>query len=508
VTAAAAVGLALIAGIIGTAWGLIQAANDRLEARLAQEREEEERLKHEQERQQAKVRAALEKAFLAAMGADFDTAGAAAIEAERAGASTGEVRMLRGLIALYRGEPGDLATAVKELQLAADLLPDRPAPRGLLALTYLSNGDLAAQERVFAELDRLPAVTWDDLLFKGLGLSVVDAEKAKPVLDEAVRQRTTVVGRMVRADALASYLQQVEPTVAGADEACRDALAARTLLTDNAAALRISLRAHLVAWRVYTDAEQPDQAADARRQAEKDFRDLDRFGRVPDVANIRYYFAREVTPGEALAESERYHADCADPQVAANHAHQLYLHGDYAKAAEVMEKTDGAFPMDWVRLLATAELPDKGPARAYDLYRKMAAKHLTAWEVYNGLLALAALGRWDEVESRAGDFLRRHEPLPPLRGRQFERLVAFLAGKVGEDQFLKTPGFNRGDLSNAHLSIGLRRLNRGDRAGAREHFEKAVALRVIDFVPYDISTLLLRRIDDPKWPAWTPAKGP
>lgn len=84
-----------------------------------QQRAGEER--HEQELLTEKRQAAMEKAQLAAMGCQFDEAEEALREAERLGASTAEVRMLRGWIAYFADQTTE---AVQHLEQAVDLLPE------------------------------------------------------------------------------------------------------------------------------------------------------------------------------------------------------------------------------------------------------------------------------------------------------------------------------------------------------------------------------------------------
>ena len=501
VLAAAGVGLALVAGVAGTTWGLVRAADARLEAGLVRERQEAEERAHAEAIRQERVRAALDKAFLEAMGADFAAAEASVNLAEREGASAGQVHMLRGQIAYYQG---DTARAVEELKKAADLLPNSVAVRGLHAATFLASASLAEQHQVFDELRRLTAVTPEDHLFKGLGLSMVDAESGLPELDEAIRRRASVVAFLARADARASYLQQVSPDPLLAAGAMADASAARALLPGNAAVLRTSLRAHLVAHLVYRDAGRAQEADVALRQARIDYLALTPFQSQPDTANLRYYFVRETDAADAaLAEARRCHAAGPDPLVAANYAQQLYRHGRFADAEKVMTDTKAAFAMDWVRLLAVAELRPDGRERAYELYQEMARKPLSAWEAFNGLLALGAIGRWDAARAEARKLLAQPNESLPLRPRPFRRLVEFIAEGGDEGLFLADRAFNRADLCNAHLAVGLRRLARGDRDGACDQFHKAIDTRVIDFIPYDISSLLLARMEqDAVWPAW------
>jgi hypothetical protein len=55
-----------------------------------------------------------------------------------------------------------------------------------------------------------------------------------------------------------------------------------------------------------------------------------------------------------------------------------------------------------------------------------------------------------------------------------------------------------------HSTLGLRQLAEGDRAGAREHFQKAVAVRQPYWQPnYDwVRAFLVRMQKDHTWPPW------
>ena len=69
---------------------------------------------------------ALERAVLAAASGDFAEAETAIGQAELLGASTGQVRMLRGQVAYHRGE---IISATKHLEQAIRLMPDSVAAR-------------------------------------------------------------------------------------------------------------------------------------------------------------------------------------------------------------------------------------------------------------------------------------------------------------------------------------------------------------------------------------------
>src|SRR5439155_12115028 len=108
---------------------------------------------------------ALEKALMAAMSGDFDGAEKATGEAELLGASTGQVRMLRGQVALHRG---DADSAIGHLQQAVKLLPEgQPgavATRAMLALAYLNVSQAPRFEAVARNLDQQSPITAEDNL--------------------------------------------------------------------------------------------------------------------------------------------------------------------------------------------------------------------------------------------------------------------------------------------------------------------------------------------------------
>jgi serine/threonine protein kinase len=119
---------------------------------------------------QERCQAALERALLSAMGGDFDEAERAVQTAEREGASTGQVELVYGEIAYYRGPN---AEAIKHLERAVHLLPleESAAARGLLAMCYGTGFRANDFERVIRELEPIVPITLEDYLFKGLAIS-------------------------------------------------------------------------------------------------------------------------------------------------------------------------------------------------------------------------------------------------------------------------------------------------------------------------------------------------
>ena len=62
-------------------------------------------------------------------------------------------------------------------------------------------------------------------------------------------------------------------------------------------------------------------------------------------------------------------------------------------------------------------------------------------------------------------------------------------------------------MCGRHYLIGLVRLSNGDRAGAREHFQKALDTKFYGNNAYPYArTFLARMKRDPEWPKWIPVK--
>src|SRR5262249_31430089 len=73
-------------------------------------------------------------------------------EIESLGASTGQVHLLRGVVAYFRQ---DAEGAIRELEQAVKLLPESVAARALLAMAYSDNGQPERSEQLILEMQRL-----------------------------------------------------------------------------------------------------------------------------------------------------------------------------------------------------------------------------------------------------------------------------------------------------------------------------------------------------------------
>ena len=83
----------------------------------------------------------------------------------------------------------------------------------------------------------------------------------------------------------------------------------------------------------------------------------------------------------------------------------------------------------------------------------------------------------------------------------------YLCGETSEDNILSAAGASRSDQILTRYNIALRRLAKGDRAGARYHFQKAIDTRVYFRSHFYWSQMFLSRLEkDPRWPPWIPVK--
>src|SRR5262249_52054867 len=168
----------LATGLAGTLLALVAACLFAWQAHGA----ELARLAAERDREAEKRQSAIDRALTAAMGGDLEGAEQGIAEAERAGASTGQVQMLRGQIALHRGES---QKAMRHLEQAVALLPDSVAARGMLAAAYASDGHWEKFDRTIREMAKLAPSTPEDFLFKGYAEANLDPKLGLQTIQKA-----------------------------------------------------------------------------------------------------------------------------------------------------------------------------------------------------------------------------------------------------------------------------------------------------------------------------------
>jgi serine/threonine protein kinase len=498
---------AVAASLAGVALAVGLAGFFAYQACVAEGLRRAEQRRHDEELQTERRQRAIDDAIAAALAGDLGRAERAIGAAELHGASTGQVRLLRGLVH-FHGR--DVRPAIEDLEQAARLLPSSVAVRALLAIFYYRLFEMAKIEQLVEDLGRLEAVTPKDFLFLGYLQSVFDPDLAVRTLDEAVRRRDTAVARAIRAEVRAHYaLERADPSMAaGAQE---DARVARGLLPDNPFALSASAQAHLVAAVLHREGGTQSNRQSALAEMERDVRELERFDQYPGVAFCRSLYYAQIGDEAAATEALRRAADRpADNPVLVAYAADCYRRGETEKALEVLarRKDQGDWGGNLLRAYLLAERPNGGPAQAYEAVREWMGRYGTAENVGLGATALLVLGRKAEAQSYVRGQSAPGRQLGPKRQDFSERYRAYASGEdPSEEALLRAARGLRSQRCRAHFLIGMTHLADGDRGGAKYHLRQADANRCYNlFIEY-LSLALLARLDnDPAWPPWIPTK--
>jgi serine/threonine protein kinase/tetratricopeptide (TPR) repeat protein len=460
--------------------------------RLTEQKDHQERLLAEQRQN------ALEKALMSAMSGDFTDAEKSIDEAELLGASTGQVRMLRGQVTFHRG---DVAQAIPHLEQAVRLLPaGQPgavAARAMLARAYLNAPQLHRFDEVSRELDKMSPITAEDFLFKGLLETWLHADRGLEMLDEAIRRRDSVVARSTRVEARANRALATGNLV-DAESALKDALVASDMLPGNPLVLARSVFAHIVTAGTYESKGRPQDSERVLAQARPMVLELERFSATPYAAQACFeYFEYVGDEDAAYAMSGR-----GNPL---RHAVMLYRRREFAKALEAaLERSRSrafGFAEQVERGFIAVELPD-GPARARSVFAEAMAGARSGWQVPLPLIPLL-LGKPEEA--RQGFLQVPREDVLPWHDGWWLKLLDYGCGQITDEALLQVAGQDRTKNSDAHFLIGMWRLSEGDRLTARDHFQKCVATRVFASWHWPWVRAFLKRLEeDPTWPKWIP----
>jgi serine/threonine protein kinase/Tfp pilus assembly protein PilF len=449
---------------------------------------------------------ALEKALVAAMNGRFAEAEDALGQAEGLGASAGELRLWRGQVALYRGDTG---AAREHLEEAVRLLPDSVAARAALAQAYSDGHRLDLYYESLAGLDRLPAVTPEDYLLKGQAIALLDPGQALPLLDRAIRRRDSSVARLVRAQVLTEQAS-VTGDPADAERALADASVARAMLPGTPVPLARSAYANLTAHALYDERGQPARARAALEQARRDAEALGPFTSFPGAWSVRALYFHRVEDGEALwREFRRAQKHKGIPLPGTYYVHWLLRRGEYARAREALEQVQafrgGDARLDYFLPFYLALLPG-GRDEALAAYRAGLKAAVPRSQEVERHMPLLLLGPQEDA-AKAFRAAREKGLGLPAAGAWYEKHSEFLAGELTAEGLLRAAGASRRNLCEAHYLIAMTRLAGGARAGAREHFQRALDTRVLFFLETEWSRTFLERLkSDPAWPAWIPAR--
>jgi tetratricopeptide (TPR) repeat protein len=438
------------------------------------------------------------------MGGRFAEADKVISEAELLGASAGQVRMLRGLLAYYRGEHSQ---AVEHLEQAMKLMPESAAARALLARVVGAGDDCyATYNRLLDQVDRLPLRTPEDYLFKGLAECGPDPAHGLTTLDQAICLRDSALGRLIRAEARTS---KAADTTALADVqlALEDALVARSLLPDNPVALGVYLQAQVTGAFALRKAGRHQEHDQALERAAEVLPALDRIPENVQVVWSRFFYhAMRGDEGAILQVHRQASSWCQHPAFLKGYAAILYQHGQSEQALSVLERagTDDDYTILRACILAERE----GPTRARQLHDELEGRQLGPIGPLYFQTILRLLGD-KPAAVHASRRIRERTPRVAWRNGWYNDLIDYNSGTGirTAEQLLGRAGNSQYNLCEAHFFIGMNCLADGDRKGARDHFRASTATPYWGMSDHVFSSVLLARLEkDPAWPPWIPLK--
>ena len=446
----------------------------------------------------------IRNAFMIASSGDLERTDSAIKEIEALGASTGQVRLLRGVVAYFRK---DIEAAISELEQAVRLLPESIAARALLAIACAEQGDEERHEQLNREMHKLVPVSAEDYLFRGYARQVNEMGEGLPDLDEGIRIGDSPLGRALRAIVRANRaIDSADPVEA--DAALADADAARGMRPDNQMVLYASAYARLLAAAVYREAKLPEKRRVTLNQAAGDVRALEPYIEFSGPAWMIWQYYHDMGESARAIEVARRLPVRSESTIAVMCAVSLYREGRFREVMNFLDdRQHPSIIANVTRAFVLAELPDFGLQRARDTCDNLAQTYPNAtWErQYRGQLLLF-LGNKEKALAAFRGFR------PPFVESEswkkfFEAMRRFCCGQLSEEDYLAQAGQSRWKQGLAHFDIGLFRLADGDRPGARDHFDKAVNTYIIWEFQWTWSLMFQSRLQhDPNWPPWIPSK--
>jgi serine/threonine protein kinase/predicted Zn-dependent protease len=446
----------------------------------------------------------ISNAYLTATSGDLKRTDDAIKEIEALGASTGQVRLLRGVVAYFRQ---DAERAISELKQAVRLLPDSVAAHALLAMSYADYGQNEQSEKLLEDMQNLSPTSSEDYLFRGYAREVNEPGQGLADVNEGIQERDSTLGRALRA-----FVRTNQAVESGRpedlEEAMADADVARAMRPDNQMVLFASAYARLTAAAFYQETQLAEKRHAVLNQAARDIHALDHYlGQANPTWMVWQYYDDTGKPDEALDVARRALAQSPGPIPAFYCAVSLYRRGQFDEAVKCLQRRRAKELMgDLTACFVLAELAHAGPQRALDAYEKLARKYPEVGEQAQPGYVLLLLGRKDQAQASYKEFRGRFVS-SPLWQEFYAAMRQFIRGELSEEIYLAKAARSRWQLCYAHTEIGLSRLADGDRLAAREHFSKAIQTRAIWLFEWNWCEMFLSRLqNDPNWPPWIPVK--
>jgi serine/threonine protein kinase len=461
-------------------------------------------LEAEQQFAAERQRAAIERGMTAALAADLPSAAKAVDEAEVLGASPGEIRLLRGFIAMHNGKP---AESVEHLEQAVRLMPESVSARALLAVV-LSDGPAA--ERVLEEAAALTPRTPEDKLFLGSAIAMFRPADGLQLMDEALAGRPLGIGHVLRAYARLNMAQD-SGTIADADAALADAELVKRLMPDNQSGLGLAANSQLCVAAAYRRAGRMDQW-DAHLAAAG--READALARYPDsqdavqarvdVAIVRDGLAGQINLLEDLRRAQKTKKNFS---LASEEAMNLFVLGRDEEAAKVAEEFPDERTNLFVRFLVALGRPE-GREAAHQIANRLTAPDVPASYRLESAPLLVAAGSAEEFTGLArslradGKVLR----VPALDAEYGLARLQYLEGSMTDTALLSRPAPTEVERARRHAAIAWKHLGQGDRAGAEAAFCAVYEGMSFTAARWVARGVIIRMKKDPTWPKWVAEK--
>jgi tetratricopeptide (TPR) repeat protein len=509
---AGVVAAVVVLGAAVSLWQAWIASADRARAELAEARRIEEqtiadaKLKAQEEERIAERRQEkLDRAIEAAFSGDLEKAHKTIVAAEKAGVAPDRVHWLHGLVHYQQGK---LEDAIREFEAAVALKPSVAAyamHAQALFDASLQSGNSLDRYRKSARIDLINSMTpetAEDYLCRGYTLWTfknthnLDIRRTQPLadIDRAIAMRDTPLARAFRTFEEGGVAIDEGGDLPSFERALDGIRRAKHRLSDNKFVRFKSLHTHLWAANLYEESGQPQKRKAVLEEAGPDAEELKEIHTVPYVMARVHYF-EHIGDGEAaLAELDRASRRPETSDLVTQYALALYERNRDDEARRVLDERlkpeNSAGQM--LRIILCAE--QSGPDRAYQRYLEMARTREADGgkaSVYE-ISGLKLLGKKKEAADLADSIFN----LPPGT-----------SASTSAAQLLQNAGTSRLKLCTSHYLVGLERLMDGDRAGARDHFQKALDTRIYTHNTYPYARTFLARMDrDREWPKWIPVK--
>jgi tetratricopeptide (TPR) repeat protein len=421
---------------------------------------------------------------------------------------------LRGLA--YH-QQGKLEEAIQEFQASIDLRPSVTAHTmhflAVFEASLLSGNALARYLQLPTEgLNSTAPETAEDYLCRGLTMErfrrtgrykegLFKPGQALADIDKAIEMRDTPIAHAFRATV--AFEMAGEKDLPAAERALADLRQAKRRLPDNKFLRFNSLQGHMYLADRYHETGQSEKRKAALEEAGRDAEELKGILNCSYVMARVFYFKLIRNADAALAELKWASSQPETSDHVAQYALALYERGRDAEALRVLDDGLRLKPNNsagqMLRIILSAELPEVGRDKAFDRYQKLVAgRNQPKW---NGLM-------WTPFEIDALMLLgKKKEALGQTDSVSLSPVGKYLSGDTTEADFLKSMEQYRLTSCTAHYLVGLVRLSNGDRAGAREHFQKALDTKFYANIQYPYARAFLARLKrDPEWPKWIPVK--